>query len=57
MNSTVEIMDSLQLMYNQTSLVDDLVRNLTYDWPTRYIGNPAGAAMYAVHVGTYLQCH
>ena len=54
MDSTVEIMDSLQLMYNQTSLVEDLVRNLTNDWPTRYISNPAGAAMYAVHIGTYL---
>ena len=31
-----------------------MVRNLSLDWPTRYLSNPAGAAMYAVHLGTYL---
>ena len=30
------------------------VANLTNYWPAKYLSNPAGAALYASHVATYL---
>ena len=44
----------MQGLYVKHTSVESMVRNLSHDWPTRYLSNPAGAAMYAVHLGTYL---
>ena len=54
MNSTSELAETMQELYVKHTFVETMVRNLSLDWPTRYLGNPAGAAMYAGHLGTYL---
>ena len=54
MNSTKELAETMQDLYVKHTFVESMVRNLSHDWPTRYLSNPAGAAMYAVHLGTYL---
>ena len=54
MNSTEEMIEALQDMYSQQSFVEKIVRNLTLDWPTRYLSKPTGIALYAAHLGTYL---
>ena len=41
-------------MYSRQTLVEETVANLTKDWPAQYLGNPAGTALYASHVATYL---
>ena len=54
MNSTKELTETMQDLYVKHTFVESMVRNVSHDWPTRYLSNPAGAAMYAVHLGTYL---
>ena len=54
MNSTSDLAETMQKLYVKHTFVESMVRNLSLDWPTRYLSNPAGAAMYAVHLGTYL---
>ena len=54
MNSTAELAETMQDLYVKHTFVESMVRNLSLDWPTRYLSNPAAAAMYAVHLGTYL---
>ena len=53
-NSTEGIIDTLNEMYSRQTLVEETVANLTKDWPAKYLSNPAGAALYASHVATYL---
>ena len=54
MNSTEGIIDTLNEMYSRQTLVEETVANLTRDWPAQYLSNPAGTALYASHVATYL---
>ena len=54
MNSTKELAETLQDLYVKHTFVESMVRNLSHGWTTRYLSNPAGAAMYAVPLGTYL---
>ena len=53
-NLTEGIIDTLNEMYSRQTLVEETVANLTKDWPAKYLSNPAGAALYASHVATYL---
>ena len=53
-NSTEGIIETLNEMYSRQTLVEETVANLTKDWPAKYLSNPAGTALYASHVGTYL---
>ena len=53
-NSTEGIIDTLNEMYSRQTLVEETVANLTKDWPAQYLSNPAGTALYASHVATYL---
>ena len=48
------MIEALQDMYSQQSFVEKIERNLSLDWPTRYRSKPAGVALYAAHLGTYL---
>ena len=50
MNSTEEMIEALQDMYSQQSFVEKIVRNLTLDWPTRYLSKPAVVALYATYL-------
>ena len=52
MNSTAELAE-MQDLYVKHTFVESMVENLSLDWPIRYLSNPVGAAMYAVHLGTY----
>ena len=54
MNSTKELAETMQDLYVKHTFVESMVRHLSYGWPTRYLSNPAGTAMYAVHLGIYL---
>ena len=54
MNSTEGIIDTLNEMYSRQTLVEETVANLTKDWPAQCLSNPAGTALYASHVATYL---
>ena len=54
MNSTEEIVETLQEMYSRQTLVEEVVANLTRNWPAIYLENPAGAALYSSHASIYL---
>ena len=54
MNSTEEIIETLNDMYSRHSQVEDMVANLSKEWPQRYLSDPAGAAVYAGDVAIYL---
>ena len=54
MNSTEELVETLQDMYSRQTLVEELVANLTRNWPAIYLENPAGAALYGSHSSIYL---
>ena len=54
MNSTEELVETLQDMYSRQTLVEEVVANLTKNWPAIYLENPAGAALYSSHASIYL---
>ena len=54
MNSTEELVETLQEMYSRQTLVEEVVSNLTRNWPAVYLENPAGAVLYSSHASIYL---
>ena len=54
MNSTEELVETLQDMYSRQTLVEEVMANLTRNWPAVYLENPAGAALYSSHASIYL---
>ena len=54
LKSTESIVNILDEMYSRQTFVEEIVANLTNDWPGRYLSKPAGAALYASHLSTYM---
>ena len=54
MNSTEELVETLQEMYSRQTLVEEVVSNLTRNWSAVYLENPAGAALYCSEASIYL---
>ena len=54
LNSTENIVNTLDEMYPRQTFIEETVVNVTSDWPRRYLSKPTGAALYASHLAIYL---
>ena len=53
-NSTNEIVKTLNDIYARQSFVENMMTNLSKSWKPTYLSNPAGASLYANHMNTYI---
>ena len=53
-NCTEKIIETLNDMYTRQTFVEEIVSNLTADWPRRYLSREAGVSLYASHLAIYL---